>query len=105
MDRPSIIWSNKAKIKLYKILEFYKERNKSNSFSLKLYQRINKEVRQLRDHPKIGVNTDFEEIKALIVDDFLIYYEFTKELIAFTRFGIAGRIRKSSKSNNLNHSC
>ena len=81
MDRPSIIWSNKAKIKLFKILQFYAERNKSNSFSIKLYQRINKEIRKLRDHPNIGINTDSEMIKALIVDNYLIYYEFTNEYI------------------------
>ena len=81
MDRPSIILSNKAKIKLFKILEFYAERNKSNSFSIKLYQRINKEIRKLRDHPNIGINTDSEMIKALIVDNYLIYYEFTNEYI------------------------
>jgi len=44
MAKRKIVWSNQAKIKLYDILSFYAERNKSKTFSVKLYKRFNNEL-------------------------------------------------------------
>ena len=45
MAKRKIIWSQSAKIKLYHILEFYAKRNKSKSYSAKLYAKFNKELK------------------------------------------------------------
>jgi len=37
MAKRKIVWSHKAQIKLFQILDFYTERNKSNIFPQKLY--------------------------------------------------------------------
>jgi len=76
-----ITWSHRAEIKLFKILEFYSERNKSRSYSKKLYQRLIKELKILLTQPDIGLKTEIESVRGLIIDDYILFYEFDKEVI------------------------
>ena len=76
-----IIWSNIAKIKLFSILEYYRERNKSNNYSKKLYKRFKVESQKLQKQPEIGIKTDYEAVRGLIVDDFILFYEITSEFV------------------------
>ena len=75
MAKRKIIWSQSAKIKLYHILEFYAKRNKSKSYSAKLYAKFNKELKLLLNHPDLGIKTEIESVRGLIVDDYIIFYE------------------------------
>lgn len=81
MAKRKIVWSQKAQIKLFQILDFYTARNKSKSYSKKLYKRLIKESTLLIDHPDIGKLTDDETIRGLIVDAFILYYETTPDQI------------------------
>jgi plasmid stabilization system protein ParE len=81
MAKRKIIWSHRAEIKLFKILEFYAERNKSRTYSAKLYQRLNKELKILLKQPDIGLNTEIESVRGLIVDDYILFYEYDNEKI------------------------
>jgi plasmid stabilization system protein ParE len=81
MAKRKIIWSQKAKIKLFQILDFYAERNKSTTYSKYLYKKFNSELELLLKQPKIGIKTDFETIRGLIVTDFILFYEITSEFI------------------------
>lgn len=81
MAKRKIVWSHRAKIKLFEILEFYNKRNKSSSYSGKLYNKIKKELSLLINHPEIGVRTDLEGVRGLIVDKFILFYEITAEMI------------------------
>ena len=81
MAKLKIIWSHRAEIKLFKILEFYSERNKSRSYSKKLYQRLNKELKILLKQPDIGLKTEIESIRGLIIDDYILFYEFVNVYI------------------------
>ena len=81
MAKLKIIWSHRAEIKLFKILEFYSERNKSRSYSKKLYQRLNKELNILLKQPDIGLKTEVESIRGLIIDDYILFYELVNEVI------------------------
>ena len=81
MAKVKIIWSHRAEIKLFKILEFYSERNKSRSYSKKLYERLNKELKILIKQPDIGLKTEIESIRGLIIGDYLLFYEFVNEVI------------------------
>jgi len=81
MGKRKIIWSDKAKKKLFEILEFYEQRNKSKTYSIKLYQRFKKELSVLTKHPDIGIKTEIESVRGLIVDDFILFYEPGKEKI------------------------
>ena len=70
-----MIWSHRARIKLYSILESYADRNKSKIYSAKLYTRFNKEIKLLAKHPNLGIKTEIESVRGLIVGEFIIYYE------------------------------
>ena len=81
MVKRKIVWSNRARIKLFEILEFYTERNKSKLYSAKLYQRINKELKILHSQPDIGLNSEIESVRGLIIDDYILFYEYNDERI------------------------
>lgn len=63
------------------ILEFYTERNKSKTYSSKLYTKFNKELSLLIKQPEIGIKTELEAIRGLIVDEFILFYEVTTGMI------------------------
>jgi len=77
MAQRKIIWSRRATIKLYSILEFYILRNKSKTYSTKLYTKINKEVKLLQSNPELGIKTTEESIRGLIVESYIVYYQVT----------------------------
>jgi plasmid stabilization system protein ParE len=76
-----IIWSNRAKIKLHAILDFYAQRNKSKVYSAKLYSKFNKEIKLLAKYPDLGIKTQLEFVRGLIIEDYIIYYEYLDESI------------------------
>ena len=81
MAQRKIIWSRRATIKLYSILEFYILRNKSKTYSTKLYTKINKEIRLLNNNPDLGIKTTDETIRGLIVESYIFYYQVTENEI------------------------
>lgn len=76
-----IIWSERAIDDLLKILEYWKQRNNSNSYSKKLNELFNKSIELISNHPSIGRLTQIENIKFKVVKDYLIIYEDSPELI------------------------
>ena len=62
-------------------MEFYAQRNKSKTYSIKLYQRFKKELSILVKQPEIGIKTEIESVRGLIVYDFILFYEFDRERI------------------------
>jgi plasmid stabilization system protein ParE len=75
MAKRKIVWSQKATIKLFIILDFYTERNRSSAYSKKLYKSFKKELSILTEQPLIGIKTDVESVRGLIVSDFILFYE------------------------------
>ena len=54
---------------------FYQNRNKSNTYAKKLYDKFKSELKILAQKPDIGVKTRIDNIRGLIVDDYIIYNE------------------------------
>ena len=81
MGKCVIVWSHKASIKLFEILDFYEKRNGSKTYSKKLYKKLSKESNQLIMHPEIGAKTDFESVRGLIVDEYILFYEIIQDKI------------------------
>lgn len=81
MGKRKIIWSSKANRKLLEILEYYAQRNKSKKYSIKLYNRFRSELLTLIKQPEIGIKTEIESVRGLIVADYILFYEFDKERI------------------------
>lgn len=70
-----IIWTETAKFELKNILEFYAFRNKSKTYSFKLYTKIQSELKLLIKHPNIGKKTDQLNVRALLIEDYFLFYE------------------------------
>jgi len=75
MAKRKIVWSNRAKIRLYAILDFYIVRNKSKVYSIKLQKLISKEVNLLLKHPDLGLRTSEDTTRGLIIENYIVYYE------------------------------
>jgi plasmid stabilization system protein ParE len=81
MAKRKIVWSDRAQKRLYGILEFYIQRNKSNTYSQKLHKLLIKEIKILLKHPDIGLKTTEETVRGLIIDNFIVYYQMTDDKI------------------------
>jgi plasmid stabilization system protein ParE len=81
MAKRKIVWSNRAKIRLYAILDFYIVRNKSKVYSIKLQKLISKEVNILLKQPDLGLKTSEDSIRGLIIENYIVYYEITDDKI------------------------
>ncbi len=81
MGKRKIIWTSKANRKLLEILEYYAHRNRNKTYSIKLYNRFRKELLTLVKQPEIGIKTEIESVRGLIVADYILFYEFDDERI------------------------
>jgi plasmid stabilization system protein ParE len=81
MAKRKVVWSHRARIKLFEILQFYIDRNKSKRYSEKLYSRFTKELKLLIKHPELGKKTEIEGVRGLIIGNYIIFYESTDNLI------------------------
>ncbi len=76
-----IIWSPRAQKDRENILNYWRQRNKSNAYSTKLNNLFKNAIILIRDFPQIGKPTDDKKVKAKIVRDYLILYEETDATI------------------------
>ena len=82
-----VVWSIRAQSDRKEILDFWRRRNKSNTYSRKLNQLFKKSVEIIRDFPQIGKHTEDDKVRVKIVKDYLIFYELTEtNLIILTIF-------------------
>ena len=81
MGKRRIIWSHRARIKLFQILEFYAKRNQSKVYSLKLNQEIKKQLAQIQRQPEIGIKSEMETVRGLVFENFIIFYEIEPDQI------------------------
>jgi plasmid stabilization system protein ParE len=70
-----IIWTNRADRTFSKILEFYIERNGSNTYSRKLDKEIQSLLSVLSKQPLLGFKTEKDNYRILIRSCFKIVYE------------------------------
>ena len=85
MVKRKIKWSHRAKLDLLEILDFYYKRNVTKTFSKKLNTKLRASIRLLEKQNDLGVQSDIQNIKNLIVGDYSIFYEIgatTIEIIA-----------------------
>ena len=82
--RKKVIWSDKARQDLLEILDFYNQRNGNIRFSSRLFKKILKDISLLSVHVFLGKQTDHENIRVLIVWEYLIFYENNPDTIFIT---------------------
>jgi plasmid stabilization system protein ParE len=76
-----VIWSQRAQDDRKQILEYWINRNKSNTYSKKLDKRFREALHIIREYPQIGKQTDDQKARIKIVKDYLLIYEETKDSI------------------------
>lgn len=77
----SIIWSENAEHQLQEILMYWKNRNKSNVYPLKLRRAFLGTVKILTAQPYLGVLIKSPAIYQKLVKDYLIIYEVKPEIL------------------------
>ena len=69
-----IIWSKIALENKLQILDYWKNRNKSNVYSRKLNSLFKETSKLLQEFPTLGRETDNPKVKNIIVRDYLMFY-------------------------------
>lgn len=75
----TIIWTKKARKELIEILQYWLDRNKSNTFSLRLNSLIKEQLNLVLDFPKSGRKTDIDNVYVKVIHSYLLYYELINE--------------------------
>ena len=70
-----IIWSKQALKDRKEILQYWIDRNKSNTYSIKLNNLFVYAIELIAAHHNIGILTDFENVRSKLVKDYYIFYE------------------------------
>ena len=81
MEKLKIVWSDIASEKLEEILFFYFVRNDSETYSKKLFKKFMQDIRLLSHAPNIGITTKIKNVRGLIIEDFIVYYEILDKII------------------------
>ena len=74
MAKKQVKWSLKAIHDKIDILDYWIERNKSKTYSIKLNKLFDKSINSLADFPEQGKKSDYKNIRIKIVRHYLIFY-------------------------------
>jgi plasmid stabilization system protein ParE len=85
MAESKIIWSATALKDKIEILQYWIDRTKSITFSIKLDILIDKALQQISLYPDSGKKTDYKDIRIKIVRHYLIFYRTEKDSIQVIR--------------------
>jgi toxin YoeB len=69
-----IIWSLTADKDRQQIIEYWINRNKSNTYSLKLDAQFRELIKLIAETPEIGISTNLTSVRFVISGNYLIYY-------------------------------
>ncbi|MCX6286183.1 MAG: type II toxin-antitoxin system RelE/ParE family toxin [Bacteroidetes bacterium] len=79
--RKKVIWSDKARQDLLEFLDFYNRRNGNIRYSARLLKEILKDISLLSAQAFLGKQTDHENIRVLVVWEYLIFHENHADII------------------------
>jgi len=86
MADKKIIWSALAQSEFRDILEFYNERNRSVTYSLKLLDEVEDLLKTLSKSEFIGRLTSNKKTRVIPMKVYLIFYEIKKDTIEIVSF-------------------
>jgi plasmid stabilization system protein ParE len=81
-----IIWTNTAVLQRRKILNYWKKRNKSATYSKKLMVEIMERVQFLSLNPEIYIKTAFPDIRTSTLGYYNIFYKITTDELIVMAF-------------------
>jgi len=74
-------WSLRADQERIDILDYWVNRNKSPTYSIKLANQFNEKIAKLAIHPDLGIATNQPYIKIKIVENYSVYYKIASDHI------------------------
>ena len=86
MAKREIVWTKTADIQFIGVLEYWVNRNKSNSYSLKLVALVSKITKQIAEKPFIYKYADFKNTRVASLGNFSIFYQVFQDKIIITAF-------------------
>ena len=95
MARIEIFWTPTAIKQRNHVFEYWNERNKSTSYSLKLNAKIKSIINLLKTNSHLGKKTEFKNIRAVSLGHYSILYKIMHSKTFITGFGTTGRILKN----------
>lgn len=81
MAKRKIVWTDKANIERKEILEYWINKNKSKTYSIKLNKLLIESLKLISEYPKIGRQTNEENTRVSIFRDYLLFYEVNEKEI------------------------
>jgi toxin YoeB len=76
-----LIWSKQALQDRKDILDYWINRNKSKTYSIRLNNLFIDAIKIIAEHPNIGIATDFNNVKGKLVKDYYIFYQENQDSI------------------------
>lgn len=86
MAKRNVIWTRTADIQFVGILEYWVNKNKSNTYSKKLLNLVSKRTEQIAKNPLIYKKADFKDTRVASLGNFSIFYKVTNKAIIITAF-------------------
>ena len=80
-----IRWTNQAKADRIKILDYFRKRNGSTSYSKKLNRVFIKEIDNIGKHPKLGRKSNSANVRLKVSGNYYIMYMIDKNSIFILR--------------------
>ena len=85
MAKREVKWSLKAIHDKIDILDYWIERNKSKTYSIKLDNLFDKSINSLANYPEQGKKSDYKNIRIKIVQHYLIFYLIKEDYLEIVR--------------------
>ncbi len=92
-----VVWTVQAQQDRIQILSYWKERNKSKKYSVKLDGLFRKSIRLISKYPLIGKPTNTPGVRLKVIRDYLIVYEIKKDVVVILRIWNSRRNPKELK--------
>lgn len=86
MAEKKIIWTETAARQRRSILEYWLQRNQSNSYPLKLLRLSNEKANRIAANPMLYKPADFPNTRVPSMGHYSIFYKVTDEAILITAF-------------------
>lgn len=86
MAKRNVIWTRTADIQFVGILEYWVNRNKSNTYSKNLLNLVTQRTEQIAINPLIYKKAEFKDTRVASLGNFSIFYKVTREEIIITAF-------------------
>lgn len=80
-----ISWTNQAKADRINILDYYRKRNRSTSYSKKLNRIFIREIEFISKHPKIGRQSNSENVRVKVAGTYYLIYMIEVDFIFMLR--------------------